>query len=267
VLAVRDGRRAWKPDQVVTEEPLEIRAGGAHQEAVPIGVTMRTPGNDFELAVGFLLSEGLATAPEDVLAVRYCDLGPDQPQLYNVVSVTLAHPLGEEAFRRNFTATASCGVCGTATLDQLQWRCAPLPAGPVVPLSVLVGLPGALRAGQRLFERTGGLHAAGLFGVDGHLAAVREDVGRHNALDKLVGGAALRRELPLGQSLVALSGRIGYELVQKVATAGAPILVAVSAPSSLAIDTAERFGVTTVGFVRPGRANIYTHPERVDLDA
>lgn len=283
VVSIVDGRHRRRPDQVVTEEPLEIRAGGPGQEPVPVAVTMRTPGNDFELAVGFLLSEGIipppgappdrgapldGAVPRPVRSVRYCELPPEEPQLYNIVSVTLARPLDPSVTaRRRTTATASCGVCGTATLDDLERRCAPVAPGPVVPASVLVGLPDALRSAQKLFERTGGLHGAGLFRADGTLVAVREDVGRHNALDKLTGRALLRRGLPLDGHIVALSGRIGYELVQKAALAGVPILVAVSAPSSLAVETAERLGVTTVGFVRPGRANVYTHPERVDLES
>ncbi|MGH9067660.1 MAG: formate dehydrogenase accessory sulfurtransferase FdhD, partial [Acidimicrobiales bacterium] len=268
VIAVSAGGRAHarRPDQVATEEPMEIRAGGPGQEPVPVSVTMRTPGHDFELAAGFLLAEGIATSAADIRAVRYCDLGPDQPQLYNVVTVTLSHPVDPATISRNFAATSSCGVCGTATLDGLQRRCPPVGPGPVVPVATLLGLPDALREGQRLFERTGGLHAAGLFRADGSLVAVREDVGRHNALDKLTGRAALAHDLPLSDHVVALSGRISYELVQKAAAAGVTVVVAVSAPSSLAVATAERLGLTTVGFVRPGRANVYSHPERVALD-
>lgn len=265
VIAVRDGHHSHRGDQLATEEPMEIRAGGPGQDPLAVSVTMRTPGHDFELAAGFLLAEGVATSPDDIRALRYCEPGTGQPQQYNVVTVTLSHNLDPARLRRNFAATASCGVCGTATLADLERHCAAVEGGPVVPVATLISLPGALRQAQRLFDRTGGLHAAGLFSPDGRLAAVREDVGRHNALDKLVGRGALARSLPLSDHVVALSGRISYELVQKAATAGVPVLVAVSAPSSLAVATAQRLGVTTVGFVRPGRANIYTHPERVSL--
>ncbi|MGH9062479.1 MAG: formate dehydrogenase accessory sulfurtransferase FdhD [Acidimicrobiales bacterium] len=267
IIAIRDGRHRPRPDHVVTEEPMEIRVGGPGLRPVPLTVTMRTPGHDFELAVGLLVAEGVVATGADVRTVRYCDVAPGEAQEYNVVTVSLRRPLDPSTLpRRTFGATASCGVCGTATLDDLARRCPPVSAGPVVPASVLLGLPRALRAGQRLFDRTGGLHAAGLFRADGTLLAVREDVGRHNALDKLVGHAALTGALPLAGHVVALSGRLGYELVQKAASAGISILVAVSAPSSLALSTAERLGLTTVGFVRPGRANVYSHPERVDLD-
>jgi FdhD protein len=274
VLALSGGSWRRRPDQVVTEEPLEIRAGGPGQEPLPLAVTMRTPGHDFELAAGFLLSEGLigagggeASSPPalpQVRAVRYCDLPPGQVQQYNIVSVTLTAPLDEvSAERRRTASTASCGLCGTATLADLERRCQPVAEGPVLPAPLLLGLPEALRRSQRLFERTGGLHAAGLFRADGTLVSLREDVGRHNALDKLIGQAVLDHHLPLTSNVVALSGRIGYELVQKSALAGIPVIVAVGAPSSLAVATARHLGITTVGFVRPGRANIYTHPERV----
>jgi len=274
VLVLSAGSWHRRPDQVVTEEPLEIRAGGPGQEPLPVAVTMRTPGHDFELAAGFLLSEGLiapagpegssSPGPPQVRAIRYCDLPPGEVQRYNIVSVTLTTPLDERsAERRRTVSTASCGLCGVATLADLERRCHPVAPGPVLPASLLLGLPEALRRSQRLFRRTGGLHAAGLFGPDGALVALREDVGRHNALDKLIGRALLDHQLPLAGHVVALSGRIGYELVQKSALAGVPVIVAVGAPSSLAVATAHHLGITTVGFVRPGRANIYTHPERV----
>jgi FdhD protein len=266
-MAVRDGRPLERPERLATEEPMEIRAGGPGQEPVSVAVTMRTPGHDFELAVGFLTSEGIVTARSDVASVRYCELPPDEPQHYNVVSVALARPFDPEVLRRHFYATSSCGICGKASLEQVEVRCGLLPAGPPVPASVVLGLPDALRRAQRIFEQTGGLHAAGVFDRQGQAVAVREDVGRHNALDKLVGRALLAGELPLSDLVLMVSGRVSFELVQKAAVAGLPVLCAVSAPSSLAVETADHLGMAVVGFVRGRGFNVYCHPERVDLEA
>ncbi len=268
VTALRGDRHLELPDQVVTEEPMEIRVAGPGQPGLPVTTTMRTPGHDFELAVGFLVSEGIVGAGREVLGVDYCNDLEDPAQRFNVVTVRLTEAVDNSAVRRNFSITASCGICGTATLEQLMVRCPPLAteADAGVPASVLLGLPDSLREAQRLFSRTGGLHAAGLFARDGSLLSVREDVGRHNALDKLVGQAILAGELPLSERVLALSGRVSFELVQKAAVAGIPVLVAVSAPSSLAVATAERLAVTLVGFARGDRANIYSHPTRVSLD-
>lgn len=266
VLSVGGGRASEVPDRLATEEPLEIRAGGPGQDVAPVAVTMRTPGHDFELAVGFLFTEGLIR-PEDVTAVRYCRLGPDEEQQYNVVTVNLSRPLDLAAASRRFGATSSCGICGKASLDDVERHCPPVGAGPEIDLDVLLSLPARLREGQKLFDKTGGLHAAGLFSPAGEPLAVREDVGRHNATDKVVGHAVLGGlgGLPLDGRVLAVSGRIGFEIVQKAAMAGIPVVAAVSAPSSLAVDAAARFGITAVGFIRDGRANIYTHPERVRL--
>ncbi|HZQ28458.1 MAG TPA: formate dehydrogenase accessory sulfurtransferase FdhD [Acidimicrobiales bacterium] len=265
VVALREGGRAVElPDRVVAEEPLEIRCAGPGQDAEPVTTTMRTPGHDFELAVGFLLAEGIINGTADVHEVKYCELPDDAEQLYNVVTVKLRRP-GHFTPRRGIT-TASCGICGTAQLDELQDRCPVVPPGPPLPRSVLLQLPDRLREGQQLFDRTGGLHAAGLFDLDGTLLSIREDVGRHNAVDKLVGEAVLAGHLPLRERVLVVSGRVGYELVQKAAVAGIPMLAAVSAPSSLAVETGRRLGVCVAGFVRPPTANIYSHPERVDLD-
>lgn len=267
VLALRaDGRAVELPDRLVTEEPLEIRVAGPGQEAETVTVTMRTPGHDFELAVGFLLSEGLVAGYEDVREVKYCELPDGAEQQYNVVTVKLARAAAVRP--RLTTTTASCGICGTAQLDDLAERLCELPLSErLLTRSVLLGLPERLREAQSLFDRTGGLHAAGLFDFDGRLLAVREDVGRHNAVDKLVGWALLEQSLPLSERVLAVSGRLGYELVQKAAVAGVPVIAAVSAPSSLAVQTAERLGVCVAGFVRAPTANVYTHPERLDLDA
>jgi FdhD protein len=266
-LAVRESRAWERPERLATEEPMEIRAGGPGQEPVSVAVTMRTPGHDFELAVGFLAGEGVVASRQEVSSVRYCELPPDEPQHYNVVSVALTRPIDEEALRRHFYATSSCGICGKASLEQVEVRCGPLPPGPRLAASVILGLPDALREAQRIFEQTGGLHASGVFDRQGEVVAVREDVGRHNALDKLVGRALLAGELPLSDRVLMLSGRVSFELVQKAAVAGLPVVCAVSAPSSLAVETAEALGIAVVGFVRGAGFNIYSHAERIDLDA
>ena len=261
--AVNAGVAAERPDVLAAEEPMEIRVEGAGQPAVSVAVTMRTPGGDFELAAGFLLTEGLIDRADDVRRVSYCeDLEPDE-QHYNVVTVELARPFDEELLRRNFYASSSCGICGKATLDDVEVHCAPLAPGPEVDGEAIVSMPDALRSGQRVFEQTGGLHAAGLFSPGGRLIALREDVGRHNAVDKIVGESLLARDLPLSDRVLQVSGRIGFEIVQKAARAGIPIISAVGAPSSLAVDGADRLGMTLVGFVRDDRYNVYSHPGRV----
>lgn len=265
ILALRPDRAVELPDRVVTEEPLEIRVHGPGQDAQPVTTTMRTPGHDFELAVGFLLSEGVISGHDDVREVKYCDLPDGAEQQYNVVTVRTARPV--DVTPRRTTTTASCGICGSAQVESLEARCTPLSeCERPLPKSVLMRLPERLREAQSVFDRTGGLHAAGLFDFDGGLVAAREDVGRHNAVDKLVGLALLERSLPLSERVLALSGRVGYELVQKAALAGISVVAAVSAPSSLAVTTAERLGVCLAGFVRPPTANVYAHPERLDLD-
>ena len=258
-----DGRSVELPDSLVTEEPLELRVTTPSQPSQVVTVTMRTPGHDFELAAGFLLSEGVAAAAADIESIKYCELPDDVEQGFNVVTVRLTRDVDLTAHQRRTTTTASCGVCGTASLDQLERRCPPVPPGAVIDRAVLVGLPDALRRAQPVFERTGGLHAAGLFHLNGHAATVREDVGRHNAVDKLLGASLLAGELPLADRVLALSGRVSFELVQKAAVGGIGIVVAVSAPSSLAVETAHRLGVTLAAFTRGGGTNLYTHPARV----
>jgi FdhD protein len=265
VIAVRGAELEIRDDLVAGEEPLEIRAAGPGQKPVQVAVTMRTPGYEEELALGFLTSEGLL-ADNEVMGVTYGDPGlmaePDDSVL-----VRLRRRFDPAlAARRNFVATASCGICGKASIDDVAVRSEPLPQGlPVVARSVVLGLPDALRAAQPAFERTGGLHAAGLFETDGRLVAVREDVGRHNALDKLIGSRVRARELPLWDRLLMVSGRVSFEIVQKAAVAGIPIVCAVSAPSDLAIRLADRLGVTLVGFLRGDAFNVYTHDNRIDL--
>jgi len=263
VVAVNDGVRSERPDALVTEEPMEIRVEGPGQAPVSVAVTMRTPGGDFELAAGFLFTEGLIEGREDVRRVSYCEDLPAEEQHYNVVTLALARPFDPEVLRRNFFANSSCGICGTATLEQIGVRCERVGPGPVVKGETIVALPARLRASQKVFDRTGGLHAAGLFAVDGTLLSLREDVGRHNAVDKVVGEAVLAGDLPLADRLLQVSGRLSFEIVQKAGRAGIPIVSAVSAPSSLAVETAEHLGMTVIGFVRDGRFNVYTHPERI----
>jgi FdhD protein len=259
VIAVRGGRARERADGLAAEEPLEIRAAGPGQEPVRVAVTMRTPGHDFELAAGFLVTEGLL-GTGDVAAVAYCD--DPGVQRYNIVTVRSRAPFDLGAAERNFFATSSCGICGKAALEAVAVRCAPLADEAAADADVLLGLPEAMRAAQRVFDRTGGLHAAGLFDTDGLLLALREDVGRHNAVDKVVGSLAMEGADGAGRILL-VSGRLSFEIVQKAAVARVPILCAVSAPSSLAVEAAEELGVTAVGFLRPGGFNIYSHPGRV----
>jgi FdhD protein len=262
VVVVNAGVRSERTDTLAAEEPLEIRVQGSGQEQRSVAVTMRTPGGDFELAVGFLFTEGLI-APAEVSRVAYCDTMPGEDQHYNVVSVTLRRPFDFDRLRRNFYATSSCGVCGKAALEDIEVRCSPVADGPAVAAEIVLGLPDALRKAQKVFARTGGLHAAGLFTADGTLVSVREDVGRHNAVDKVIGEQVLADRVPLVDHVLQVSGRLSFEIVQKAAVAGVPIVSAVSAPSSLAVEAGERFGMTLVGFVRDDRLNVYSRPERI----
>jgi FdhD protein len=237
-----DGRT----DEVAVELPLEIRLNGA-----PVAVTMRTPGHDFELAAGFLYGEGIVdSAPR-------MDLPPDLAA--NTVDAVLEG--AREPSSRRFYTTSSCGICGKGALEEVEAIAPVVSGGPTISRGLLASLPDRLQ--QPGFERTGGLHATGLFSAAGDSIAVREDVGRHNAMDKVVGWCVLSGTLPLSESLLCVSGRLAFELVQKAARAGAPILVGVGAPTSLAVELAEDRGVTLAGFARGGRVNVYTHPERV----
>jgi FdhD protein len=262
VMEVQGEAAKRRPDTVATEEPLEIRLQEPGREQRSVAVTMRTPGNDFELAAGFMFTEGVIDAASDVRTIRYCTV-PREEQHYNVVSVDLTRELPGFQPQRNFYATSSCGVCGKASLDAIEVRCQPVGDGPQVTAGVITGLPDTLRAAQRVFETTGGLHAAALFTPDGELIEVREDVGRHNALDKLVGAQLLEGNVPLADRLLMVSGRTSFEIVQKAAVAGIPVVCAVSAPSSLAVDAARRFGMTLIGFLRGERFNVYAGAERI----
>jgi FdhD protein len=267
VLTVEAGVGKQRRDRVAGEEPLEIRAAGPRQEAVRVAVTMRTPGHDFELAAGFLHSEGLLSSPLELREIKYCTDVELGEQAYNVVTVHLRRAFEAALVQRNFGVTSACGVCGKASIDSIEVASEPLPEGPVVAAAVIAGLPERLRAAQRTFQRTGGLHATGLFTATGELELVREDVGRHNALDKVIGNRLLAGATPLGGSVALVSGRASFELVQKAAVAGIPILCAVGAPSSLAVDAARRLGLTLVGFLRDERFNIYAGASRIALAA
>jgi FdhD protein len=225
---------------------------------------MRTPGHEAELAVGFLRTEGLIEGPEVVGAGAGNPVELSQPDDTIVVRLSVPFDASKVA-ERHFIATASCGICGKASIDEVALRCQPLGPGPVVARPVILALPDLLRAAQRAFDETGGLHAAGLFAPSGELIAVREDVGRHNALDKLVGSQVLAGALPLRDRILMVSGRVSFEIVQKAAVAGIPIVAAVSAPSDLGIETAERLGVTLIGFLREDGFNVYAHDRRIDL--
>jgi FdhD protein len=263
VSRISGGNSTVRTDVLAVEEPLEIRldcdvAGTRVRRAVSI--TMRTPGHDRELAIGFLFTEGIIAAQGEVTGVVSCGAG-------NVVRVNLRHGVEVDLSRleRHFYATSSCGVCGKASLDAVQVcprvHCA---AGePVVDATVVCHLPAKLRAAQELFDRTGGLHAAALFSAGGELLCVREDVGRHNALDKLIGHEFLADRTPLLQNVLLVSGRVSFELVQKAAVAGIPVIAAIGAPSSLAVDLANKHGLTILGFVREERFNIYSGGERI----
>jgi FdhD protein len=271
-IKVRPGRHVELPEHLATEEPMEIRAAGPGQEPDPVVVTMRTPGHDFELAAGFLVTEGLAQ-PGDITGVGYCetltDVDPDSR--FNIVTVSLSRPWGAPGPARAFTATASCGLCGKSSIDQVELTCPPVPAAEPLPATVFPHLPDRLRAAQRTFDRTGGLHAAGLFDPAGTLECAREDVGRHNAVDKVVGqtvlaGTGSADPMQLAGWVLMVSGRISFEIVQKAAMAGIGTIAGVSAPSSLAVTAAERLGLAVVGFLRGDTFNIYSHPERLALE-
>ncbi len=266
IVGYVDGTPQPRFDEVATEEPLELRlrAGGATRTAA---ITMRTPGNDFELAAGFAFGEGLLTARENLRGISYClDLAVDVEQRYNIVNIDLADVALPrlERLERHFVMTSACGVCGKASIDALREReLRPLDSNRRIDPAVIGTLPERLRDAQRVFRATGGLHAAALFTPAGELVAVREDIGRHNALDKLIGWALMNGRVPIRDGLLLLSGRASYELLQKAVSAQIPVVCAVSAPSSLAVDVARAFGVTLVGFVRERRFNVYAGAERI----
>jgi len=251
-------------DRLAVEEPLELRVAGR-----PVGVTMRTPGNDVELAIGYCISERLVAHPDDVEAVRFC--APEgQAQEFNVLTVDLRPgvPVPDPSLDRLAVTSSSCGVCGKASIEAVTATC-PTVAGDdlAVPTGVLAAIPERVREAQRVFAQTGGLHAAAACDAEGGVLCVREDVGRHNAVDKVIGWAATERRLPLTGRVLFVSGRCSFEVVQKAAVAGVPLIAAVSAPSSLAVELAEQTGMTLVGFLRGDTMNVYTHAHRVTLPA
>ncbi|MET7512104.1 formate dehydrogenase accessory sulfurtransferase FdhD [Streptomyces sp. NPDC005480] len=268
VLRIRDEQVSSRPDTLVAEEPLEIRLGGK-----PLAITMRTPGDDFALAAGFLVSEGVLGATEELQSIVYCaGASQDGSNTYNVVDVRTAPGvvLPDITLERNVYTTSSCGLCGKASLDAVRTttRFAIDDTPPVrIEPSLLASLPDRLREAQRVFDRTGGLHAAALFSEAGELLDIREDVGRHNAVDKLVGRALQNGGLPLSRAILLVSGRASFELAQKAVMAGIPVLAAVSAPSSLAVDLAAESGLTLVGFLRGPNMNVYAGEHRIALRA
>ncbi|HEY9415404.1 MAG TPA: formate dehydrogenase accessory sulfurtransferase FdhD [Pseudonocardia sp.] len=263
VLRITATSRESGPDALAVEEPLELRVGGK-----ALAVTMRTPGHDVELAHGFLLTEGSIGTREDVRTARYCgSRDANGMHTHNVLDVELAPgvPEPETGVERNFYTTSSCGVCGKASLDAVRLRSRYSPAGDPtrVESQTLARMPDTLRARQQVFDRTGGLHAAGLFTPAGEPMVVREDVGRHNAVDKVLGWALMNGRVPAAGTVLMVSGRASFELAQKAVMAGVPVLAAVSAPSSLAAELADETGLTLVGFVRGGSMNVYTGAERI----
>jgi len=266
---MRDGVVRVREDALAVEEPLELRVcPRGDQSYLQVAVTMRTPGHDFELAAGFLFTEGIVQTAEQIDRINYCaDHALDSAQRYNIVNVFLRPgvQIDPERLQRNFYTTSSCGVCGKASIEAIQVRgISPvLDDGFVVDSEVLGRLAQALRGAQAIFDKTGGLHAAALFDEAGRLISIREDVGRHNAVDKLIGHAFLNRKPPLSRHLMMVSGRASFEITQKAAAAGVPVLAAISAPSSLACDVAQAFGMTLVGFTRGDRFTVYSGTKRI----
>ena len=249
-------------DRLAVEEPLEIRIAGE-----PFAVTMRTPGEDIDLINGYLFSEGIIGTAEQISTARYCDgAGPDGLNTYNVIDVALAPGVRppDPGLRRNVLTSSACGICGSVSIDQIMDRVAePIRTDLSLPAELILDAPRLLLERQRTFAGTGGVHAAGLLGLDGRMLCVREDIGRHNAVDKVIGWAARENRLPLSSVVLVVSGRASFELTQKAALARIPALVAVSAPSSLAVELAQRAGLTLAGFVRGESMNVYTHPDRI----
>ena len=255
----RAGDFAPIDEALAIEEPLEIRLAGRR-----FTLTMRTPGNDEELAAGFLLAEGFVAKVEELGEIRRVrDVkGAPEPNAIDVILNVRADGL-RERLKRNFTISSSCGICGKTSIDSITQRIAPIASRAKIAAATILALGPRLRAAQEVFAETGGLHACGLFDLEGKLLAAREDVGRHNAVDKIAGWALMNRMLPLSKSLMMVSGRLSFEIVQKAAAAGIPILAAVSAPSSLAVELADETGITLIGFLRDGSFNVYTHRARI----
>jgi FdhD protein len=256
VLKIGEGGRRPVEDDLVIEEPLEIRVNGTS-----LSTTMRTPGDDFDLAVGFLRTEQVIRSRDEIGTISYC---PDEehPELKNIVNAVLVDTARRIESSRKLWSNSSCGLCGKATLDSIRQVCPAVRSDIVVDRDLLCSLPARLREAQANFERTGGIHAAGLFDVHGNLQILREDIGRHNAVDKVV-GAALSRGMETSDAILLVSGRLGFEIAQKALVAGIPVVASISAPSSLAVELAVEFNMTTVGFLRGRSMNIYSHPNRI----
>jgi len=271
IAKVRGTSQTLQQDALATEEPLEIRLGffeNGKRIHRPVSITMRTPGDDFALAAGFLFTEGIVKSPEQIERIKFCGL-PASENLQNTVRVDLRSDVAVDLkkLERHFYTTSSCGVCGKTSIEALQTGACHLEfkTSPIFSAATIYGLPETLRSGQSVFDCTGGLHAAALFNSNGELKIVREDVGRHNAVDKIIGAQFLNEKFPLAEKLLFVSGRASFELVQKALMAGIPILAAVGAPSSLAVELAEKFGMTLLGFVRDNRFNIYAGAERITI--
>jgi FdhD protein len=256
VVKLDEERQKHIEDEVVVEEPLEIRVNGES-----LTVTMRTPGNDFDLTIGLLWTEGIIHSRDEIGTIAYC---PDEkdPELKNVVNVGLVDQSRKLKSSRWSWSNSSCGLCGKATLEAIHQACKPIASAATVAYDVLCSLPLRLRQAQANFDRTGGIHAVALFDLQGSLFVLREDIGRHNAVDKVL-GAALAAKYPLNETILMVSGRLGFEIAQKALVAGIPIVASISAPSSLAIELADDFQMTAIGFLRGRSMNIYTHPQRV----
>lgn len=264
IWVLEQGKMRSHSDQLAVEEPLEIRLASPQRT---VAITMRTPGHDFELAAGFLYAEGVVQARQDIQRLSYC-INPkiEGEQRYNIVNVELQSSLVPDlqSLERHFYTTSACGICGKASLEQLKIQNQPITSSLTVTPALLQSLPEKLRSAQKVFSKTGGLHAAGLFNETGDLILLREDIGRHNALDKIIGAAFLNGELPLNHSIIMVSGRASFELLQKCLAAGVSVFCAVSAPSSLAVDLAREFGITLVGFLRGEKFNVYSGIERIN---
>ncbi len=255
-----------KQDTVIAEEPLEIRLHNLWSDPKPFATILRTPGNDFELATGFLFSQGEITSKDDIHTICYCNLSEDELQSYNIVTVTLRTPLKNEAHKSKWIDSA-CGACGNTSIQEIENGSFQKNLSTIrIDASTVFKLPSLLRKNQQLFTKTGSVHAAGVFTQTGNAEFVREDVGRHNAVDKVLGACILANYKKHGESILALSGRIAFELVQKTSAANIPIIVAIGAPSSLAISLAKRAGITLCGFATQDTFNVYTYPERITND-
>jgi FdhD protein len=270
VTEVTKASAQLKDDLLAVEEPLEIRIGYGDQNnrsQKSLVVTLRTPGHDFELALGFAYSEGIIDSISDIQSIDYCEDVGKQQEKGNVVRIELStNKIPDfEKLERNFYMNSSCGVCGKASIDSVKVNCEQLPEGPNINSAIINSLIGVMEEKQRIFEHTGGLHAAALFDTGGNILLMREDVGRHNALDKVIGATMLKNEFDLESCILLLSGRAGFELVQKAIRAGICVVAAVGAPSSLSVSLAQEFGMTLIGFLKKGKFNIYSDPARIKV--